>query len=103
MREPRVTGFFDLRTCAIQYVVADPDSGACAVIDPILDYDGKSGSVATESADALLRHLAEDELHAAWILDTHPHADHLSAAAYLHDKTGAPTGIGEHVLEVQAL
>jgi glyoxylase-like metal-dependent hydrolase (beta-lactamase superfamily II) len=103
MRGPCVAGFFDLRTCAIQYVVSDPETGACAIIDPILDYDAKSGSVATESADALLRHLTEHKLQAAWILDTHPHADHLSAAAYLSGKTGAPTGIGDHVTEVQAL
>src|SRR3954453_2580623 len=102
-REPEVAGFFERRTCAVQYVVSDPDTGACAIIDPVLDYDEKSGSTATASADALLRYASERNLRVAWILDTHPHADHLSAAAYLREMTGAPTGIGERVVEVQRL
>src|SRR5690349_3607487 len=102
-REPDVAGFFERRTCAVQYVVSDPDTAACAIIDPVLDYDETSGSTATASADALLRYVSEQNLDVAWILDTHPHADHLSAAAYLREKTGAPTGIGEHVVEVQRL
>ncbi len=87
----------------MQYVVSDPETGACAIIDPVLDYDEKSGSVATESADALLRYVAEHKLRVAWILDTHPHADHLSAASYLRERTGASTGTGERVVEVQHL
>src|SRR4051794_29416932 len=102
-REPGVAAFFDRRTCAVQHVVSDPDIGACAIIDPVLDYDEKSGSTATASADALLRYVSEQKLDVAWILDTHPHADHLSAAAYLREMTGAPTGIGERVVEVQRL
>jgi glyoxylase-like metal-dependent hydrolase (beta-lactamase superfamily II) len=102
-REPEVAGFFERRTCAVQHVVSDPDTGACAIIDPVLDYNEKSGSTATASADALLRYVSERNLRVAWILDTHPHADHLSAAAYLREKTGAPTGIGERVVEVQRL
>jgi glyoxylase-like metal-dependent hydrolase (beta-lactamase superfamily II) len=102
-RGPDVAGFFERRTCAIQYVVSDPDTGACAIIDPVLDYDEKSGSTATASADALLQYVSEQNLDVAWILDTHPHADHLSAAAYLREKTGAPTGIGDKVIEVQRL
>src|SRR3954464_10869483 len=102
-REPEVAGFFERRTCAVQHVVSDPDTGACAIIDPVLDYDEKSGSSATASADALLRHVSERNLDVAWILDTPPHADHLSAAAYLREKTGAPAGIGERVVEVQRL
>src|SRR5215212_7218237 len=101
--EPDVAGFFERRTCAIQYVVSDRATGACALIDPVLDYDEKSGSIATASADALLRYVSEQNLRVAWILDTHPHADHLSAAAYLREKTGAPTGIGKRVIEVQRL
>src|SRR5215204_7768868 len=99
--EPDVAGFFDRRTCAIQYVVSEPETGACAIIDPVLDYDERSGSIATASADALLRYVSEQNLRVAWILDTHPHADHLSAAAYLREKTGAPTGIGDNVTDVQ--
>jgi glyoxylase-like metal-dependent hydrolase (beta-lactamase superfamily II) len=102
-RESGVAGFFECRTCAVQYVVSDPETGACAIIDPVLDYDEKSGSTATASADTLLRYVSERNLDVAWILDTHPHADHLSAAAYLREKTGAPTGIGERVVEVQRL
>jgi glyoxylase-like metal-dependent hydrolase (beta-lactamase superfamily II) len=103
MREPCVAAFFERRTCALQYVVSDLDAGACAIIDPVLDYDEKSGSTATDSADALLRYVTEQNLRVAWILDTHPHADHLSAAGYLRAKTSAPTGIGEYVVEVQKL
>jgi glyoxylase-like metal-dependent hydrolase (beta-lactamase superfamily II) len=100
---PRVAGFFERRCCAVQYVASDPHSGACAIIDPVLDYDEKSGSTGTDSADALLRYVSEQNLQVAWILDTHPHADHLSAACYLRERTGAPTGIGQQVVEVQKL
>ena len=102
-RRPRVEGFFDPRTSSVQYVVSDPATGQCAIIDPVLDFDEKSGSVATTSADAILRYVAEEKLTVQWILDTHPHADHFSAAHYLHDKTGAPTAIGAHVVDVQRL
>lgn len=98
-----VRGFYEARTGSIQYVVSDPVTRQCAIIDPVLDYDEKSGSVATEQADRILSHIAEEGLTVAWILDTHPHADHFSAAAYLKEKTGAPTAIGEHVTDVQAL
>ena len=102
-RSPGVTGFYDLRSGSIQYVVSDPATKACAIIDPVLDFDEKSGSVATRSADAILAHIAEHGLNVAWILDTHPHADHFSAAPYLKAKTGAPTAIGERVVDVQKL
>ena len=100
-RWPRVQGFFDPRTFSAQYVVSDPASRQCAIIDPVLDFDEKSGSVATTSADAILRYVAAEKLTVRWILDTHPHADHFSAAHYLHEKTGAPTAIGAHVVEGQ--
>ena len=100
---PVVTGFFDERTFSIQYVVADPETRACAIIDPVLDFDPKSGATATRSADALLAFIEREGLRLEWILDTHPHADHFSAAGYLHDRTGAPTGIGEKVRGVQVL
>jgi len=99
----QVDAFFDRRTCSVQYVVSDPGTGRCALIDPVLDYDEKSGSTATASADALLAFVAEHGLAVEWILDTHPHADHLSAAAYLKDRTGARTAIGERVVDVQRL
>lgn len=102
-RKPEVTGFFDPRTWSIQYVVADPETGKCAIIDPVLDYDEKSGSTATHHADEILRFIADKGHEVEWILDTHPHADHFSAAHYLKEKTGAPTAIGEKVTEVQKL
>jgi glyoxylase-like metal-dependent hydrolase (beta-lactamase superfamily II) len=101
--KPDVKGFFDPRTWSIQYVVRDPSTGVCAIIDPVLDFDEKSGATGTVNADAILSYVAENDLTVAWILDTHPHADHFSAAHYLQVKTGAPTAIGEHVVDVQRL
>lgn len=100
---PLVTGFYDERTGSIQYVVADPKTRRCAIIDPVLDYDEKSGSTATRHADALLAHIAANGFSLQWILDTHPHADHFSAASYLKEKTGVPIAIGADVVKVQAL
>jgi glyoxylase-like metal-dependent hydrolase (beta-lactamase superfamily II) len=100
---PDVKGFFDPRTWSIQYVVSDPATRACAIIDPVLDFDEKSGATGTVNADTILAYVAENDLTVAWILDTHPHADHFSAARYLQEKTGAPTAIGEHVVDVQRL
>ncbi len=102
-RFPEVTGFHDPRTGSVQYVVADPAAKACAIIDPVHDFDEKSGRTATRNADRLLAFVAERGYRVALILDTHPHADHFSAAAYLKAKTGAPTAIGARVTEVQAL
>jgi glyoxylase-like metal-dependent hydrolase (beta-lactamase superfamily II) len=100
---PRIAAFFERRTYSVQYVVSDPSTRECALVDPVLDYDEKSGSTATESADRLLRHVSEQRLIPTWILDTHPHADHLSAVDYLKQRTGARTGIGERVVDVQKL
>lgn len=101
--KPTVSAFHDERTGSIQYVVSDPATRRCAIIDPVLDYDEKSGSTATRSADALLDHIAAEKLHLEWILDTHPHADHFSAASYLKSKTGVQTAIGAEVVKIQAL
>lgn len=105
MSEPRphVQAFYDPRTFSVQYVVSDPATRACAIIDPVLDYDEKSGSVATTHADEILAYIARENLKLEWILDTHPHADHFSAAHYLKEKTGVPTAIGAHVCGVQRL
>lgn len=102
-QKPEVTGFFDPRTWSIQYVVADPATKACAIIDPVHDFDEKSGQTATFNADRLLAFIYARGYAVEWILDTHPHADHFSAARYLKGKTGAPTAIGERVKEVQTL
>jgi len=101
--KPLVKGFFEERTSSIQYVVADPETKKCAIVDPVLDFDEKSGVTATASADKLLAYVAEQGFEVEWILDTHPHADHFSAAQYLKGRTGAPTAIGEKVVEVQKL
>ncbi|OYW65086.1 MAG: TIGR01244 family protein [Bosea sp. 12-68-7] len=101
--KPRVQGFYDPRTFSIQYVVTDPATKRCAIVDPVLDFDEKSGATATTQADAILAYVREQGLTVEWILDTHPHADHFSAAQYLKTQTGAQTAIGEHVVAVQRL
>jgi glyoxylase-like metal-dependent hydrolase (beta-lactamase superfamily II) len=101
--KPDVVGFFDPRTSSIQYIVSDPRTRKCAIVDPVLDYDERSGATATTNADRLLEHIEAERLDLIWILDTHPHADHLSAASYLKTRTGVRTAIGEHVVGVQRL
>ena len=98
---PEVTGFFDPYTFSVAYLLADPRTRRAAIIDPVLDFDERSGHVTTEFADRMLAAVAAQGLTVEWILDTHPHADHFSAARYLKEKLGAPTAIGEHVNDVQ--
>ena len=100
---PQVKGFFDKRTSSIQYVVSDPATSRCAIIDPVLDFEVRASATATRNADAILAYIQDRNLTVEWILDTHPHADHFSAAPYLKAKTGAPTAIGDHIVEVQKL
>lgn len=102
-RLPQVKAFFEPRSCSVQYVVCDPTTKRCAIIDPVLDFDEMSGATGTASADAIIAYIKAQGLTVEWILDTHPHADHFSAAHYLHEKTGAPTAIGAHVTDVQKL
>ena len=102
-QQPEVTGFFDPRTWSVQYVVADPQTRKCAIVDPVFDFDEKSGQTASKNADRILAFIREKGYEVEWILDTHPHADHFSAAAYLKERTGAPTAIGAKVTEVQKL
>ncbi|QIB35208.1 MBL fold metallo-hydrolase [Ancylobacter pratisalsi] len=101
--KPEVTGFFDPRTWSVQYVVADRETGKCAIVDPVYDFDEKSGQTASKNADRLLAFVRDKGYEVEWILDTHPHADHFSAANYLKQKTGARTAIGAKVTDVQAL
>jgi len=101
--KPDVTGFYDPKTNSIQYVAADPATGMCAIIDPVHDFEEKSGRTSTANADRLLDFVRSKGWTVQWILDTHPHADHFSAAQYLKQKTGAPTAIGEKVTGVQEL
>lgn len=98
---PEVTPFFHAPTSTWSYVVRDPDSPAAAIVDPVLDFDASSGRVWTESAGKLLDHLREHALEPKWILETHVHADHLTAAAWLKRHTGAQVAIGSRVVEVQ--
>ena len=98
-----VQPFFDPKTWTVSYVVSDPATGAAAVIDPVLDFDMKSGSTGTESADQVLAYLREHQLQVQWILETHAHADHLSAARYLKQQAGGRIAIGEHIRDVQAV
>ncbi|MDP2715325.1 MBL fold metallo-hydrolase [Rheinheimera sp.] len=93
--------FFDPDSSTFSYVVADNSSGSAAVIDPVLNYDAAAGSVSTADADKMLAYIAANNLRVEWILETHAHADHLSAAHYLHAKTGAPVAIGEGIKKVQ--
>jgi glyoxylase-like metal-dependent hydrolase (beta-lactamase superfamily II) len=97
-----VQPFFDAATGTVSYVVADRSTRAAAVIDPVLDYDFKSGHTATHSADTILAHLHAAGLTVQWILETHAHADHLSAARYLQQQAGGHIAIGERIREVQA-
>lgn len=100
---PQIQAFFDEATHTISYLVSDPSSGQAALIDPVLDYDHGSGRASTRTADRLLQAAAEAGLRIVWILETHAHADHLSAAPYLHRRSGAPVAIGEHIRTVQEI
>lgn len=101
--KPIVKGFYDPRTFSVQYVASCPKTRRCAIIDPVFDYDEKSGSTASRNADEILAYIKREELSVEWIFDTHPHADHFSAARYLKEKTRAPTCIGARVGDVQTL
>ena len=100
--ETDVQAFFDRATATVSYVVADRDGGAAAVIDPVLGFDFKSGSTDTRQAEAILAHLRAHDLQLQWILETHAHADHLSAARWLQQQAGGRVAIGERIREVQA-
>lgn len=100
--KPEVTAFFDEDTFTATYVVREPAGSVCAVIDPVLDFDQAAGRTSTNSADRVLSFIDDNQLEVAWILETHAHADHLSAAAYLKSKTGARIGTGQLVTGVQA-
>jgi glyoxylase-like metal-dependent hydrolase (beta-lactamase superfamily II) len=101
--KPKVTGFYDRPSGSIQYVAACEATGKCAIIDPVLDFDEKSGATSTANADAILAFIKDQGLQVEWVLDTHPHADHFSAADYLKQKTGAPKAIGARITDVQNL
>ena len=100
-QRPEVTAFFDEATFTVSYVVKDPDSNACAIVDSVLDYDPAAGRTATASADAVIAFVERNGLKVEWLLESHVHADHLSAAPYLQKRLGGKIGIGENITVVQ--
>jgi len=99
--KPDVTGFFDEDTFTISYVVADPATKACAIVDSVLDFDPASGRTSRKSADRIIAFIRKGGLKLDWVLETHVHADHLSAAPYLRKELGGRIGIGFNVVTVQ--
>ena len=99
---PEVRALYHEPTSTFSYVVWDPATRDALVIDPVLDYDGAAGRTGTASAAALLAVLDSEQLQLRWILETHAHADHLTAAAFLHERTGAPVAIGRGITSVQS-
>ncbi|MCW3781113.1 MBL fold metallo-hydrolase [Defluviimonas salinarum] len=99
--KPDVTAFFDEATNTVSYVVVDPGSLAAAVVDSVLDFDYASGRTGTASADRVIAHIRAKGLRVEWILETHVHADHLSAAPYIQERLGGRIGIGEKITVVQ--
>ena len=100
---PVIKAFFDEPTNTVSYLVADPETKAAAIIDPVLDYDHKSGEVDTRSVQAILREADSAGYQVVWSLETHAHADHLSGSPFVKAKTGARIGIGEHIKDVQRI
>lgn len=100
---PQVHGIFDPATWTVTYVVYEKPGSACAIIDSVLDYDPKSGRTSHDSADKVIEFAKANELKVEWILETHAHADHLSAAPYLKAHLGGKTAIGDHITAVQGV
>ncbi len=98
---PSLEVFFDEQTFTFSYIVYTAGAASCAVIDPVLNYDPKSGRTSTASADQIIAFIKQNELTVQWILETHAHADHLTAAPYLKEKLGGRIAIGEHIRRVQ--
>lgn len=99
---PKVISFFDDRTFTITHIVMCPETGATAVIDPVLDYDAAAGRTYKESAEAVINQIGQDDLTVEWVLETHVHADHLTSAPYVKESLGGRLGIGSNVGTVQA-
>ena len=98
---PKVKAFFDPQTNTISYVVRDPNGHAAAVIDSVLDFDHASGTTQTSSADKIIAYVKDEALDIQWLLESHVHADHLSAAPYIQEKLGGKIGIGNNITLVQ--
>ena len=100
-RKPHVEAFFDEATFTVSYVVSDPETQRAAIVDSVLDYDPKSGRTRKDSADEIIAYVKENGLEVDWILETHVHADHLSAAPYLKEQVGGQLAIGSNIKTVQ--
>ncbi|ETX09382.1 beta-lactamase [Marinomonas ushuaiensis DSM 15871] len=98
---PNVTTFFDDDSNTFSYVVQDPSSSSCAIVDSVMDFDYASGGTFYTSADKIIEYVEANDLKVEWIIETHVHADHLSAAPYLQEKLGGQIGIGKHITTVQ--
>ncbi len=98
---PEVKGFFDPATWTISYVVKDPSSNKCAIVDSVMDIDYAAGRITYDSADEIVKYVQDNGLEVEWLIETHVHADHLSAAPYIQQKLGGKIGIGEQITTVQ--
>lgn len=99
--KPEVKGFFDEPTNTVSYVVKDPNSNSCAVIDSVMDIDYAAGRITYHSTDAVIAYIRQNDLKLEWLIETHVHADHLSGAPYIQEKLGGKIGIGENITIVQ--
>ena len=99
--KPEVAAFFDAATKTISYIVKDPGSDACAIVDSVMDIDMAAGRITYAHADAMIAHIEREGLSLEWIIETHVHADHLSAAPYIQQRLGGKVGIGERIMVVQ--
>ena len=99
--KPEVSSFFDNATNTISYVVSDPNGHSCAIIDSVLDFDFSSGRTNTAFADQIIAFIQQKGLTVEWLLESHVHADHLSAAPYLQEKVGGKIAIGENITKLQ--
>ncbi len=99
--QPEVHAFFDAATNTISYIVKDPQSPACAIIDSVMDIDYAAGRITSHGADRLIAHVRDHNLRLEWLIETHVHADHLSGAPYIQEKLGGKLGIGENITIVQ--
>lgn len=100
---PEVKGFFDADTFTVTYIVSDPATSEAAIVDSVLDFDPKSGRTTTVSADQIIEYVTYKKLKVKYLLETHAHADHLSAAPYLQEHLGGKIAIGEHIAQVQGV